>query len=154
MSKQYPFDDVTPKGTDVIPSKTIQEQLPTEMEKIKMEQPNVKGVEATVKVIAFIGAGYNATTDALVTDNKISLAEGITIGVSIAPKALEAFKALPEVPGETIFDKLSEEDVAKLVGALDALQNLKGDTRDAVKELLPIINDLKVWGLKYFGKNE
>ena len=119
-----------------------------------MDQQNLKGVDATLKVVEFLGAGYNATTEALADDGKISLVEGIGIGVSLAPKAYEAFKSIPEVPAELVFDKLSEEDVAKLVSSFDEFKSMKGDTRDAVKELLPIINDLKNWGIKYFGKNE
>lgn len=154
MSKQYPLDDINPRNPEVMPSKTIQEQLPKEMEKIKMKQPDVKGVDATLVVVDFIATGYNLTVDALADDKKVSIVEGVSIGVALVPKALNTFKALPEVPDEIVYDELSEADVSKLVGSLDTMSNLKGDTRDAVKELLPIINNLKIWGLKYFGKNE
>lgn len=147
------IDGIDARGAETIPSKSIKDQLKDqEMELVRMDQQNLKGVDATVKVIDFIASGYNAATNALADDGKISLVEGISMGVSLAPKAYEAFKSIPEVPEETVFDKLSEEDVTKLVATLDEFEKLKGDTRDAVKDLLPIINDLKNWGIKYFGK--
>lgn len=148
------FDDIEPRGPEAIPSKPIKEKIPTEMEKVRMEQPDLKGVEATKKVVKFIATGYDATTDALADDKKISVMEAVGIGAQLAPQALGTFKALPEVPQELVFDKLSEEDVANLVSAFDEIKNLKGDIREATQELIPIINDLKMWGLKYFGKNE
>jgi hypothetical protein len=154
MSKQYPFDDVTPRGPEeLITLDTIKNQIPKEMEKVKLEQPDVKGVDATKQVIKFVATGYDVTTNALSDDGKISVMEALGIGASLAPQALGTFKALPEVPKELVFDKLSDADVAELVSAFDEIKNLKGDVNEAIQELLPIINDLKDWGLKYFGKD-
>jgi hypothetical protein len=147
------FEKLKAKGWKIIPSKN---KLPLadkkiKMEKVTMEQPNKFKMDSTVKVIRFVAIAYDGSAEALKDDNKISVLEILGLAAKLVPRALELPGALPYVVDEIVFDKISEEDAAQLVSAFDEAKNLKGDTRDAVKELLPILADLKNWGFKWFG---
>jgi hypothetical protein len=144
------FSDLEPKGLETIPSNKIKQKFT--MEKFEMEQQNKLGVEATVKVIKFMATAYDGVAEALKEDNKISVLEGFGLAAKLVPQALSLPGALPYVVNEVVFDKISEDDALQLVGAFDGVQNLVGDPKEAVKELIPILADLKNWGFKWFGK--
>lgn len=144
------FSEVKPIGPEIIPVKKTEPKIT--METIQMEQPNVLGVEATVKVIEFVATAYDGVAEALKGDNKISVIEGFGLAAKLAPKALGLPGALPYVVNEIVFDKISEADALQLVSAFDGVQNLNGDPKEAVKELIPILAELKNWGFKWFGK--
>ena len=74
------------------------------------------------------------------------------LGISLGPSAFGLISAIPQIPKEIVFDHVSEADLAVISVALDNIPTLKGDTRDASRELLGHIFGLKDWYFKYFGE--
>jgi len=141
------FEKLKAKGWTIIPSKKKQ----IEMEKVPMEQKDILGVESTAKVMKFFATAWDGTAEALKDDKKVSVLEVLGIAAKLVPQALSLPGALPYVADEIIYDKISEADAAALVTAFDSLQNLKGDPKEAGKELIPILAELKNWGFKWFS---
>ena len=143
-----------PKGIDKSKDKTFDGLTNIaknyKMEKVMSELPDSYGVENFVKLIRFGGKSFEGVHGALADDGKISLMEGLMLGVSLGPSAFGLISAVPQIPNEIIFDHVSEEDFAVISKALDEIPTLKGDTRDASREFLTIIFLLKDWYFKYF----
>ena len=123
---------------------------PTERVKIMTELPNVFGVENFVKLIKAAGKVFDGVYEAKLDDSEISLTEGVTLIVSLAPDAIGLISGITQIPQEVIYDRLSDDDITQIQLAFDNIKNLKGDTRDATKEFLALILGLKDWYFKYF----
>lgn len=145
-----------PKGFDNSEMKTegdlINRAKNYKMEKIMRELPDNYGVENFAKLVRFGGKTFEGVHDALEDDGKISLMEGLLMGVSLGPSAFGLISAVPQIPKEIIFDHVSEADHAVISKELDDIPTLKGDTRDASRELLVHLFGLKDWYFKYFGE--
>ena len=114
-----------------------------------------KGVEETYQMLELIGNAYDAIYEARAGDGKIDFPEDyIAISFKVGGKILPAFNGASEIVDEIIFDELSDADKARLGEALDEAKHLKGDTRDAARELTSILADLNNWRLKHFGEPE
>jgi len=152
MKKIKESDIPEPRGIeDIVTKKDIINEIKNKrMEKVMTQLPGNYGVENFTNVVDFLGTGFDGVTDAMTDDEKISLTEALGIVVSLVPKALGFISAIPKVPQEIVFDALSEEDINNIAAALDNVKNLKGDTRDATKELLPHLFGIKDWYFKYF----
>ena len=125
--------------------------LSNKMETIMVQLPDNYGVENFAKLIRFGGKTFEGVHNALADDGKISLMEGLMLGVSLGPSAFGLISAIPQIPKEIIFDQVSEADLAVISRELDDIPTLKGDTRDASRELLGHIFGLKDWYFKYYG---
>jgi len=127
--------------------------IPTKLkkEKVMTELPDNYGTESFATVINFLGTGFDGIVDAEEDDNKVSPMEALGIAVELVPKAFGFITAIPKVPQEIVFDAISESDIQTIAQALDGIKHLKGDTRDATKELLPHLLGIKDWYFKYFG---
>ena len=138
-----------PRGIEK-PGKIDLNNLSNKMEKIMAELPDNYGVENFVKVVNFGGSAFDGIYEALQDDGKISLTEGISIGVSLLPQMLGLISGITEIPKEVLYDMISEQDLDEISTALDDIEHLKGDTRDGARDLLKIIFGLKDWYFKYF----
>ena len=130
----------------------ISTNIPTKLkkEKIMAQLPDNYGVENFATVIDFLGSGFDSVVDAESDDGKVSSMEALGIAVQLVPKSLSFISAIPKVPQEIVFDAISDEDIQNIAKALDGVKHLKGDTRDATKELLPHLLGIKDWYFKYF----
>ena len=149
--KEWNIGDLKPRP--IISAEEISEEAKQKQMKEVKYMPDLKGVKETKDVLSFIAAAYDAIYEARADDGKLSWTEIFGIGAAVSGKAIAAFSGISEVPDE-IKDDLSDADIAELAKAFDEAKNLKGDTRDAAKELVTIVADLKNWGFKYFGKPE
>ena len=137
-SKDRTFGDLTNKAKNY------------KMENVMSELPDNYGVENFAKLIEFGGKTFEGIHEALADDDKISLMEGLMLGVSLGPSAFGLISAVPQIPQEIVFDTVSEDDLSVISKKLDEIPTLKGDTRDASREFLTIIFLLKDWYFKYF----
>jgi len=110
------------------------------------------GVKDTKEFLQLLAAGFDSVYEATKTDGKIDFpGDFVNIAMKTSMKVIPAFSGISNIPREILFDKVSEADIDELVSAFDECKNLKGDTRDAIKDLLPIVAGIANWRLKYFG---
>lgn len=148
------MNEIKPKGfdnSDLPTSESITNKAKQyNMENIMSELPDSYGVENFAKLVRFGGGVFEGVREALADDGKVSLMEGATLALTLGPQAFGLISAIPQIPQELVFDKVSEADFAVISKELDAIPNLKGDTRDASRELLKLIFGLKDWYFKYY----
>ena len=114
-----------------------------------------KGVEETYQMLEMIAGAYDAIYEARADDGKITFPQDyVSIGFKVGSKILPAFNGASEIVDEILFDELSDADKVRLGQAFDETKHLKGDTRDAARELTNILADLNNWRLKHFGEPE
>jgi len=122
------------------------------MRGFKMELQDNYGVENFKVAVKFLGIAWDGVNKALADDGKVSVIEGIQLGISLAPSALGLISAIPQIPQEIIFDQISEEDNASIAAALDDIESMKGDTRDAAKDMIKWLLAGKDIYFKHFGE--
>ena len=154
------LDDINPKPLEEQPNKPItQEELNNSsinnMKEIhSMDNKDVSGI---VKVGTLIGHGVDAVNAATSPDSPggkaIVPTEYPGLVMAVFSDVMPAFNGLKDIPSEVAAgEEISAKDQADLQAMLDQCKTLKGDTRDAVKELIPHLAGLKNWADKYFFK--
>ena len=131
---------------------TNKTNIPTKLKEVNTmtQLPDNYGVENFTTVVNFLGTGFDGVVEAEEDDNKVSPMEAMKIAVELVPKSLGFISAIPKVPQEIVFDAISDEDIKNISKALDDVKHLKGDTRDATKELLPHLLGIKDWYFKFY----
>ena len=154
------MEDIKPKGVEEIPGgKITQEELNNSslnnMKEIhSMDNKDVSGLVALGRLVAH---GVDAVAAAQSLDSpggaSIVAVEYVGMVTSIFTDVMPAFEGLKDIPSEVAGgEEISDKDVADLQAVLNECKSLKGDTRDAVKELLPHIAGIKNWADKYVFK--
>jgi len=138
------------KGIEPLHTDLINNAKNYQMERVMTQLPNNYGVENFVKLLRAGGTAFDGIHEALMDDGKVSLTEGIQLGVSLFPQILGLISGITQIPQEVIYDMVSEQDFEQISAAFDGIQHLKGDTRDAVRGLLKILLSLKDWYFEFF----
>jgi hypothetical protein len=148
--------DAEPRGPDIPSGKDMEAKIKSQIQNTKIERfnmglPNIYGVENFKKLVKFAGLSWTEVAAALEDDGHISLLEGLGLAVKLGPAAFGLIGAIPQIPQEIVFDQVTEEEIAEIATELEDFP-IKGDTRDATKELLPLILGLKDWYFKWLAK--
>lgn len=141
-----------PSGNEM--TEKIKQQIKnTQIKEIDMGLPNNFGVDNFVKLIVFAGNTHSKVYEALADDGKVSIMEGIGMAVSLGPQAFGLISAVPQIPKEIVFDQITEEEFQQIAdGVQESFEYMKGDTKQAAKDLVKWLINGRDWALNYIVK--
>lgn len=141
------FDDIKPKGLETIPGKTIKEQLPITLERIKT-MGNVSAKETTELLVA-LGKVATSIKQSVDDDGKITIGDAYKFTDDIIP-LFNGVKGINQIPAE-FKDGFDEVEKAEMKSELAAVLEIADNDELAVDAGLDVVfalqRFLKVTGI-------